>query len=98
MIEQAHVELDFGRIFVAFDPEGHRLRVLAAPSELQMSKLRGTIGFFDENGSTAVSGSSLPRAAARDRTKTGGAIERISEMHLDSVRGLSKIQPECLES
>ena len=33
VIEQAPVDLDFGRTFVALDPDGHRLRVLAAPTE-----------------------------------------------------------------
>lgn len=32
-IERAPIDLDFGRTFVALDPDGHRLRVLAAPVE-----------------------------------------------------------------
>jgi predicted enzyme related to lactoylglutathione lyase len=31
-IAQAPTDMDFGRTFVALDPDGHRLRVLAMPS------------------------------------------------------------------
>lgn len=31
-IAQAPTDMDFGRTFVALDPDGHRLRVLAAPA------------------------------------------------------------------